>query len=1053
MIKYLFTALFIFMQFILLAQDVPMEFRHHDKASGLDQPFPYSIIQDNSGFIWIGGENGLWRYSGSEYKHYHHIISDPNSLVYDFVWKLFEDSKGNIWACTYGGGLSKYNPKLDQFSNYAHITGDSNSLSDNKVRGIVEDSDGNIWIGTNEGLDKLNPETGKFQHFGLQDGLADLTVRTIKLSKDNSQLFIATGNGVNILDLQTEKFKTIGKENDSIPGLRYTYIYDLLEYDGQLWVGTGGGLELIDLRSFKVRHISSNPENGEGLSHNVCFSIYKSPKNSDIIWFGTMNGINYYNKKKERFFWVEAHQKDVDNIGGNSIYNVFEDNLGGVWAAVNNGGVYQSHPSFNKFKYHNFLPANTDKYLNRYTSYIQHSNDELLITSYSGLIVWNQKDNSHQIFKMKNGDQGSVNRMSQITRYNENEYLISVWGNFIYHWDHHKRKLTKLRNDSGDSNLNFNLRIYVDHNKTIWLGNSLKGLYQYDLEKQKLNPYFVSDLSNLENSGDEYIKYITEDNNKRLWVGTADGLHLLKDGVFEKFSPSRKKGDLSNGNINHIANSSKNGLWISTELGLNFFSFTTNTFTSYYKKDGLPSNVISGALEDDNGNLWVATASGLAKMNDEKQFSIYDGSDGLREEYFIFGSAFKSEDNHLYFGTSREIVHFNPDELEYNKMPPKPYFDQLSINNSVVNMASRPDLLNSTLSESSLLSFQPTDLLLNFNFDALNLINGQKNKYSLKMEGLDTEWRSPSLKKNVSFSNLPAGDYKLRLIAVNDENIWSKEEASLAITILPYWYESWWFRTILAFSLILIIGLIIQWRFNIIKSTNRKLEGLVKNRTEEVLAQKEEIESQNDKLLSRNNRIELLLRELNHRIKNNLQLVSSILNLHSRSTDNIDAKMALTEGKLRMQALSLLHQKLYMTEKYTEVNCKDYIKELLDYLSIAFKSNYSNVEFILDIDDFKLNLDQAVPLGLILNELVTNSLKHSGKEELKIELLAKTDADKIMINLKDNGDGITQEQFEQSSSFGISMIKSLVDQIDGRLSVGCKDGPHFKLEFISKEND
>lgn len=163
--------------------------------------------------------------------------------------------------------------------------------------------------------------------------------------------------------------------------------------------------------------------------------------------------------------------------------------------------------------------------------------------------------------------------------------------------------------------------------------------------------------------------------------------------------------------------------------------------------------------------------------------------------------------------------------------------------------------------------------------------------------------------------------------------------------------------------------------------------------------------------------------------------------------------MALTEGKLRMQALSLLHQKLYMTEKYTEVNCKDYIRELVDYLSIAFKSNYSDVDFKLDTDDFKLNLDQAVPLGLILNELVTNSLKHSGKDKLVIDLKAKKQDGKISISLQDNGKGISMEQFEKSSSFGISMIKSLVEQINGELSVGCKNGPHFKLEFVSKETD
>jgi two-component sensor histidine kinase/ligand-binding sensor domain-containing protein len=1054
--KRYFCLSFIFLLSLhfLLGQKFPIEFRHINKKMGLDQPFPYSIIQDQEGFIWIGGENGLWRYSGSEFKHYYHKVKDSNSLAYDFVWALFEDSKGNIWAGTYGGGLSKFNPKLNQFTNYIHNKNDDNTISDNKIRGIAEDSNGNIWIGTNKGLNKLNPNSGKFKHYNVSDGLADLTVRTIKLSLDQEKLFISTAQGVNIFDLKNEEFSLIGKATNNIKGLRHPYIYDLLETDDQkLWVATGDGVDVINLKNMEIEQIPNSPDNGLGLSHKVCFSIYENPKNPSRIWFGTMNGINFYDKEKKTFYWVKAHQKNEDNIGGNNIYNVFEDNIGGLWSAVNNGGVYHSHPVFNKFKLDSFLPKTTDKYLNRYTSFIKHDEDELLITSYSGLIVKNENHNDVDIYKFKGGDPSTVNRLTQITRWNENEYLISVWGNFIYHWDHQNKKLTQLKNDLQDSDLEFNLRIYIDHKKRIWLGNSLKGLYRYYLDKQELKPFPVSDLSNAENSGDEYVKFITEDQKNRLWVGTADGLHLYdeKNNKFIKFESSTKEGYLSNGNINHISQSRENGLWISTEVGLNFFNFKDSSFTRYFKNDGLPSNVISSALEDESGDLWIATASGLSKMNKAGKFSNYDQNDGLREEYFIFGSAYKDQKGILNFGTSREIIHFNPSEIQYNKVPPKVYFNQLSINNQPINAHERPKILNKSLSKTKSIVLSPQDFLVNIDFDALNLINGQKNKYTLFMEGLDESWRPASIKKSITFSNLKPGEYNLRLKAFNDENIWSKEEASLAITVLPYWYKSIWFRALLSITIILIVGLVLRWRFNQIKNRNKILEDLVSNRTEEVLAQKEEIESQNEKLLFRNERIELLLRELNHRIKNNLQLISSILNLHSRSTDNIDAKMALTEGKLRMQSLSLLHQKLYMTEKYTEVDCKEYIKELIDYLSIAFKSNYSDVRFNLDIDEFRLNLDQAVPLGLILNELVTNSLKHSGKDNLVIDFTAKKYQDQITIKLKDNGKGISKSQFENSSSFGISIIKSLIDQLDGKISVECDDGNHFKISFLSKE--
>ncbi|MGM0582267.1 MAG: ligand-binding sensor domain-containing protein [Bacteroidota bacterium] len=1053
--KYLSIGfIFLFYLPFTWGQQNSMEFRHLDKNEGLDQPFPYSIIQDQSGYIWIGGENGLWRYSGSEFKHFYHSVTDSNSLAYDFVWTLFEDSKGNIWAGTYGGGLSKYNPEYDQFTTYSHKKEDSTSISNNHVRGIEEDHKGNIWVGTNKGLNKLNPKTGKFKSYSIEDGLADNTIRTIQQSKDKKKLFISTAIGLNILNLDTEEFHFIGVSSIQNNGLRYGYIYDLLETDDQkLWVATGDGLEVVDTETYQITHIPRESKDGTGLSHSVCFSIYQSPHNPNIIWFGTMDGINFYDRNKKKFFKVDARQKNSDNIGGNSIYNIFEDQNGGIWAAVNNSGVFYSHPAFNKFEYKSFLPENTSKYLNRYTSYSRHDENTLLITTYSGLIAWDEKENTHQLYKFNKGDPSSVNRMTQIQKWKENEYLISVWGNFIYHWDHQNKELTALKNNLNDSDLNFNLRIYVDSKSRIWLGNSLKGLFQYNFTDQKLIPFSVSDLSGIENSGDEYIKYLTEDNNNRLWVGTADGLHLYNetDSSFSKFEASNKKGCLSNGNINHISSSKRGGLWVSTEVGLNYFNIEDSSFTRYFKKDGLPSNVISSSLEDENGDLWIATASGLSKLESNGKFVNYDQLDGLREEYFIFGSAFKDLNGELYFGTSREFIHFKSESLPVNNSPPIVYFNQLEINNEKINVNDPTKKLNKSLSETENITLGPEDYLVNISFDALNLINGNKNQYSIILDGLDQEWRPANHEKSITLSKLAPGDYTLRLKALNDENVWSKEEASLGITVLPYWYKSMWFKVLLIITSILSVGLILRWRFNQIKNTNLKLESLVSTRTEEVMAQKEEIESQNEKLVFKNERIELLLRELNHRIKNNLQLISSILNLHSRSIENIDAKMALTEGKLRMQALSLLHQKLYMTEKYTEVNCKEYITELIDYLSIAFKSNYSDVKFELDLDDFKLNLDQAMPLGLILNELVTNSLKHSGQDQIQIIFSAKIINETITINLKDNGNGITQKQYENSTSFGFSMIKSLVDQINGKLSVACTDGTYFKLVFTRNE--
>ncbi len=989
----------------LYSQQETIEFRHMDRASGLDQPFPFHMIQDQNGYIWIAGQNGLWRYSGSQFKHFYHIPNDSNSLSYDFIWRLLEDKNGNIWNATYGGGLSKYNPRKNLFTNYRFDENNPASISNNMVRGLEEDVEGNIWVGTNKGLNKLDIKSNKFERFSLADGLSSLVIRDLKLSNDKKMLFVCTAGGLNILELATNTFKVIDTSLPEGYRLNYNYVYDVFQLNkSEIMIATGRGLHIMNLDSEKVTLFPLNIEH-QGPSSTVIFSIKSDPSDNNKLWLATMNGINTYDIREKRFQKINAVQKYANNIGGRNIYNVFKDNNGGLWAGVNNAGVFYNHPSFNKFRTENFLNQGIEKYLNRYTSFIRHNENEILITTYSGLVVWNHKTNEKQFYKIPDPENLDINRLSSITGIGNGKYLISVWGKFAYLWDHKKKEISALQKDNKFSKITFNQIVYSDSKGRIWLGNRDKGLFRYNPESNQTDEFAVSDLSKLENSGDEHIKYIFEDSKQRLWVGTAGGLHMLneKTSTFTKYAPTPDENTLSNSNINHISESKNGGLWISTESGLCYFDFETEQFKRYYKVDGLPSNVISSALEDNQGNLWIATASGLSRLHANGEFSNYDQSDGLIDEYFVFGSAYKHEELGLIFGTSTEIVIVNPEKIVFNSKPPKIRLEKLNINNQAVNPQNRPDVLEQSFAKTDQIIVKQTDYLVNISFDALNLVNGHKNEYSVFLEGLDKDWRAPTNDRSISFSNLPPGNYTLYIKASNDEKVWSKAQIGLNLKVLPFWYKSNWFRIIFSITILLIVGLTLTWRFNQIKNTNKKLEKLVNHRTEEVMAQKEEIESQNEKLFSRNKRIELLLRELNHRIKNNLQLISSILNLHSRSTDNIDAKIALTEGKLRMQALSLLHQKLYMTEKYTEVNCKDYIKELIDYLSIAFKSNYSDVNFNLDLDDFKLNLDQAVPLGLILNELVTNSLKHSGKDELIIDFTAKKQKEYITITIMDNG--------------------------------------------------
>ncbi len=228
---------------------------------------------------------------------------------------------------------------------------------------------------------------------------------------------------------------------------------------------------------------------------------------------------------------------------------------------------------------------------------------------------------------------------------------------------------------------------------------------------------------------------------------------------------------------------------------------------------------------------------------------------------------------------------------------------------------------------------------------------------------------------------------------------------------------------------------------------NRELEEKVRLRTEEITRQSEEIIKQNNVLAKSNKEKEILLAEVHHRVKNNLQIVSSLLSIQSDQVIDKKAKQIVLEGQSRIQAMGFIHENIYKNESLAFIDMGTYIHTLSVSLIYSFGFG-DDVQLYIQTSDLKIDVDTAIPMGLILNELITNCLKHAftNVDSKQIEIRLYLDREqRLSLEVTDNGAGIREKDIE--SSFGLLLVKELTNQLEGVIETNNDKGLCTLIKF------
>jgi len=1000
-----FCLLCVFCASLWLILSTPALAQYRFDTWTIDDGLPHNsvrgICQTRDGYLWLTTWDGVARFDGTRFQVFKQGSTPgltSNRFSYNAIW---EDGQGALWLGTYDAGVIRYSD--GQFTAFTTADG----LADNRIIRIDGDANGNVWIFTVTGLARwrdgrlvrVAPAPGSpfndyledpRQHMGVDGRLFGLW----RMDASGWQRF-AYGKWTPLPlppHLSEPARLRIGPMTEDQWG---NLCYALAENDNNYYGVREGHLSIMrNLHAGEERYVCQQDRLGR-------------------IWTGSHYGINGFSK--------DGKFTPMPELVTYNIFRVLEDREGGLWIATFEKGLYRLRQQIISLYIH---PAGP-----------QIRSPRAMLQDHLGNI-WVQ---SGSLSSFEDGRFKNYYREGR-------DQNPSTWGNvvaalyedrdgnlWVGTWDGIARFKDGRFIEEKYLSEQLKGRVYVitgDRTGGIWFGmESGAGLY-------RLLDGEVTHYTSRDGLAGDTIDSIREDRAGRLWVGTDKGLSRFTGNRFQTVAAIGTTGPA----VSALYEDSQGVLWIGTH-GNGMYRLTGDgaQVTHYTNAQGLPSDEVDLILEDDIGFMWLTSNLGLVRMRKQDledfasgRISAFTSTRFGRADGLInplngstaepIGRGLKRRDGTLLFGTSQGVAEVDPTRVSFNSLPPPVVIEACLLDRHPAEFKGG-------------LRMAPRQDNLEINYTALSMVKSDQIRFRYKLDRQDQDWVEAGTRRTAYYSHIPAGDYVFKVIAANSDGVWNTEGQSLAIRVLPPFYDTWWFRMLVTLGVAGLALLAYKYRIRQLQQVQR-----AQQRFSQQLIASQEIERKR------------IAAELHDNLGQHLVVIKNLaLMLLQQRTANSDLQQIEDISSTASQAISEVREISYNLRPYQldRIGLTKAIETLLKKAEAA-----SGIHFVAAVDDLKevLPRDSEINLYRIVQECVNNIIKHSKASEATVT--SRHLGNRLLMTIRDNGTGFTPGAATGNAhGFGLLGIAERAQLLGGQASIHSApgQGTTTTLEIVLQE--